>query len=90
MVRPRALAVLRLMTSANLVGCSTGRSAGLAPLRILAAPDLECRRSSRPSMPVLQEHRRCGILDVGVHESASRSSGPRPDPRVITPSPPVG
>ena len=35
-VRPSALAVLRLMTSSNLVGCSTGRSAGLAPLRILS------------------------------------------------------
>jgi hypothetical protein len=35
-VRPSALAVLRLMTSWNLVGCSTGRSAGLAPLRILS------------------------------------------------------
>src|SRR5215475_9721498 len=34
-VRPRALAVLRLMISSNLVGCSTGSSAGLAPLRIL-------------------------------------------------------
>src|SRR5262245_58679365 len=34
-VRPSALAVLRLITSSNLVGCSTGRSAGLAPLRIL-------------------------------------------------------
>src|SRR5262249_2030923 len=34
MVRPRALAVLRLMTSSNFVGCSTGRAAGLAPLRI--------------------------------------------------------
>src|SRR6266545_759163 len=33
-VRPSALAVLRLMTSSNLVGCSTGRSAGFAPLRI--------------------------------------------------------
>src|SRR5215510_6481070 len=32
--RPSALAVLRLMTSSNLVGCTTGRSAGLAPLRI--------------------------------------------------------
>ncbi len=31
-VRPRALAVLRLMNSWNLVGCSTGRSAGFAPL----------------------------------------------------------
>ena len=35
-VRPSAFAVLRLITSSNLVGCSTGRSAGLAPLRILA------------------------------------------------------
>src|SRR5262245_54940458 len=33
-VRPRAFAVLRLITSSNLVGCSTGRSPGLAPLRI--------------------------------------------------------
>jgi tripartite-type tricarboxylate transporter receptor subunit TctC len=32
--RPRAFAVLRLMTSSNLVGRMTGRSAGLAPLRI--------------------------------------------------------
>ena len=29
-----ALAVLRLITSLNLVGCSTGRSAGFAPLKI--------------------------------------------------------
>ena len=32
-VRPSALAVLRLITSSNFVGCSTGRSLGLAPLR---------------------------------------------------------
>jgi hypothetical protein len=30
------LAVLRLITVSNLVGCSTGRSAGFAPLRIRA------------------------------------------------------
>src|SRR5215469_2273004 len=35
-VRPRALAVLRLITSSNFVGCSTGRSAGLAPFSILS------------------------------------------------------
>src|SRR5262249_9079751 len=29
-----ALAVLRLMTNSNLVGCITGRSAGFSPLRI--------------------------------------------------------
>ena len=33
-VRPSALAVFRLMISSNLVACWTGRSAGLAPLRI--------------------------------------------------------
>ena len=32
--RPSVLAVLRLMTSSNLVGCWTGRSFGFAPLRI--------------------------------------------------------
>ena len=32
----RTLAVLRLITSSNLVGCSTGRSEGFAPLRILS------------------------------------------------------
>jgi len=31
--RPRAFAVLRLITSSNWVGCTTGRSAGLVPLR---------------------------------------------------------
>ena len=35
-VRPSALAVFMLMISSNLVGCSTGRSAGLVPLRILS------------------------------------------------------
>ena len=35
--RPSALAVLRLMTSSNLVGCTTGRSAGFAPLRMRPA-----------------------------------------------------
>ena len=35
-VRPIALAALRLITSSYLVGCCTGRSAGLAPFRILS------------------------------------------------------
>src|SRR5262249_15534004 len=34
--RPSARAVTRLITRSNLVGCSTGRSAGLAPRRILS------------------------------------------------------
>ena len=36
MVRPSAFAVLRLITNSILVGCSIGRSAGLAPLRIFS------------------------------------------------------
>jgi len=35
--RPSVFAVLRLMTSSNLVGCRTGNSAGLSPLRIAPA-----------------------------------------------------
>ena len=35
-VSPSAFAVFRLITSSNFVGCSTGRSAGFAPLRILS------------------------------------------------------
>src|SRR5829696_4250138 len=37
MVRLSPRAVLRLMRNSNLVGCSIGTSAGLAPLRILSA-----------------------------------------------------
>src|SRR5262249_59504463 len=36
MVRPRALAGLRLIRSSNLEGCSTGRSPGFVPLKILS------------------------------------------------------
>ena len=34
--KPSAFAVVRLMTKSNLVGCSTGKSAGFAPRRILS------------------------------------------------------
>ena len=34
--RPSVLAVLRLITSSNLVGCSTGRSTGSMPLNTLS------------------------------------------------------
>ena len=33
---PICFAVLRLMISSNFLGCSTGRSTGLAPFRILS------------------------------------------------------
>jgi len=35
-VSPRFLAVLKLITSANLVGCWTGRREGLTPFKILS------------------------------------------------------
>jgi len=35
-VSPSSLAVFKLTSSSNLVGCSTGRSAGFAPFRILS------------------------------------------------------
>src|SRR5262249_34034671 len=35
-VRPSGLAVVRLMTRSNLVGCSTGMSPGFVPRRILS------------------------------------------------------
>ena len=35
-VRPICLAVFRLMMNSNLVGCSTGRSSGLVPFKILS------------------------------------------------------
>ena len=35
-VKPICFAAFRLMMNSNLVGCSTGSSAGLAPFRILS------------------------------------------------------
>jgi hypothetical protein len=37
-VTPSSLAALRLITNSNFVGCSTGRSASLAPFRIFRLP----------------------------------------------------
>src|SRR5205814_2049243 len=42
-VRPSALAVLRLITNSNFVGCSTGISDGFAPFRIFATKMPACR-----------------------------------------------
>ncbi len=45
-VNPICLAVFKLMISSNLVGCSTGKSAGFAPLRILSTYVAERRNKS--------------------------------------------
>ena len=48
---PSAFAVLRLITSSNLAGCSTGRSPGLAPLTILSTYTAARRNMSGPLAP---------------------------------------
>ena len=45
-VRPSALAVLRLMTRSNLVGCSTGISDGFVPRRTLSTNSAARRKRS--------------------------------------------
>jgi hypothetical protein len=49
--RPSALAVLRLIASANLVGCSIARSLGFAPRRILSTYSAARRNRSWKSTP---------------------------------------
>src|SRR6516164_11850777 len=48
---PSALAVLRLITSSNLVGCSTGKSDGSAPLSILSTKPTARRYKSPREAP---------------------------------------
>src|SRR5215472_11526132 len=48
---PSALAVVRLMTKSNLVGCSTGMSAGFAPRRILSTRSAARRNKSGKFAP---------------------------------------
>src|SRR5262249_8287982 len=48
---PIALAVFRLRGNSKLVGCSTGKSDGFAPLRILATNDAARRNIGTVSIP---------------------------------------
>src|SRR5882672_10145771 len=50
-VRPICLAAFRLMMNSNFVGCSTGRSAGFLPLRILSTSIATRRLVSTRSTP---------------------------------------
>jgi hypothetical protein len=56
---PSVLTVFRLMTKSKCVGCSTGRSAGLAPLRLLSTCPAACRNS-------------WGVIDTVRHEAAGQ------------------
>jgi hypothetical protein len=76
-VRPSAFAVLRLITSSNFVGCSMGRSAGLAPLRILstspkARPRTDCSGTT-DAEPTRQEDSRAPR--AALHRQESRVPG---------------
>jgi hypothetical protein len=51
MVRPSAFAARRFTTSSNFEGCSTGRSAGLAPFKILSTKTAARRQISLKSAP---------------------------------------
>src|SRR2546421_11219111 len=53
-VRPRALAVFRLIPNSNFIGCSTGRSAALVPFLLFSDHGARPPPSShtpRPSAP---------------------------------------
>ena len=50
-VRPIDFAALRLITSSNFEGCSTGRSAGFAPFKILSTKTAARRQMSLMSAP---------------------------------------
>src|SRR6058998_2765920 len=53
-VSPSAFAVLRLITNSNLVGCSTGRSPDLAPVRILSTKTAARCQIAMMSDPLLR------------------------------------
>src|SRR6516164_4245866 len=60
-VRPSALAVLRLTTSSNVVGCWTGRSAGLAPLRIFSDVDADLAMDRRKAGAIADQTASLGV-----------------------------
>src|SRR5262245_19356566 len=62
-VSPSALTVFKLMTNSNLVGCSTGKSPGLAPFKIFAT----CPAARRITSAVRHEGTPQD-LRVGPHE----------------------
>src|SRR5262249_40137918 len=78
--RPRALAVVRLMTRSNLVGCSTGMSAGLAPRKILL-------NVAAPKNPIVGSLADCCARAASGHDAAATPSSLMNARRFITRSP---
>jgi hypothetical protein len=88
-VRPSALAVIRFTTRSNLVGRSTGTSAGLLPRRTLSTSSAAPHAPLLPSRPsILRLIQRCVIPTSKKPNTTARtivaSMGPSSSMNVIT------
>ena len=82
------MAVLRLITSSNLVDCKTGRSAGLAPLRISAGILADLTKHVRNAGSVTHQAADLGVVAHGEHRGDHMARGERGElhtPAVIEP-----
>src|SRR5262249_38499999 len=82
-VRPSACAVIRLMTSSNFVACSTGRSPGFAPRKILstysaARRNMSGTRGPMPSMPRRSAGSRLPALSSKARSATCGEAGVTP------------
>jgi len=85
MVNPIALAVLRLITSSNLVDCSTGKSVICAPkLNDAAGIDAELAISIHDIRPVA--HQTAGLDVVTLHITSLAACGILPLEQLDAPS----
>ena len=85
MVSPRTLAVLRLMTSSNLVGCSTGRSAGFSPWKDLVHVDTKAPEAVRFVQVIGEETPGLDITLVLVHGGQPTLGGEVDEPLSVDP-----
>src|ERR1700737_3562096 len=82
-VRPSDLAVLRLMASSNLVGCSIGRSAGLAPFKILSTNQAARRFALRNLRPPASAPTSSPLANSS--SVAGSGTAAAPEPRITEP-----
>jgi len=80
-VRPSAFAVLRLTVSSNLVGCWTGRSIGLAPLRIRSTYVAARHQRSTASTPCQDKSARTKAPGQKRQDKSARTKAPGQKPR---------
>ena len=87
-VRPSAFAVLRLITSSNLVGCSTGKSAGLCALEKNAAKIESLPRLTLGAVPqaLLNECAEAAESPAAAEKSRARSSHWKPSLKCFWPT----